>query len=261
MESVSSRDLRNLLRAVSVLNESLELSTFAQRAVTAVARVLPTDLVTYNEVDLLRRTDRIFISPGDTRLAPDSPEYSAFIRHIDEHPLIAHNARKVDPVPRKISDFLSARHFRSLGLYSEFFRDFDVNYQMAIVMRHGGKQIIGIAANRALSDFTERERTCLALLRSHLMQTYRHGLVTEQMRAEPCVAREAAAARAAALGHLLTQREAEVLCWVARGKSNDDVARIIGATSATVKKHLEHVYAKLGVTNRTAASALYFAAP
>ncbi len=58
-------------------------------------------------------------------------------------------------------------------------------------------------------------------------------------------------------GRRLTQREAEVLHWVAAGKSNDDVARIIGVASATVKKHLEHIYDKLAVANRTAASALY----
>jgi hypothetical protein len=57
--------------------------------------------------DLIRRVDRIFVAPDDARLVPGSPEYSAFMRHIDEHPLIAHNARIVDPVPRKISDFLS----------------------------------------------------------------------------------------------------------------------------------------------------------
>jgi DNA-binding CsgD family transcriptional regulator len=63
---------------------------------------------------------------------------------------------------------------------------------MTLVIHHAGPQMIGIAANRALSDFTERERTCLAALRPHVVQS--------------------------------------------RGKSNDNVARIVGATSATVKK-------------------------
>jgi DNA-binding CsgD family transcriptional regulator len=53
----------------------------------------------------------------------------------------------------------------------------------------------------------------------------------------------------------LTQREAEVLAWVAKGKANEDVASILGMRPATVAKHLEHVYRKLGVTSRTAAAA------
>ncbi len=54
----------------------------------------------------------------------------------------------------------------------------------------------------------------------------------------------------------LTAREAEVLYWVAKGKINRDIADIVGASPATVKKHLERVFAKLGVETRTAAAAM-----
>ena len=53
----------------------------------------------------------------------------------------------------------------------------------------------------------------------------------------------------------LTQRETEVLIWVARGKTNKDIADILGLSPRTVNKHLEHVYVKLGVETRTAAAA------
>ncbi|WP_119153706.1 response regulator [Caldimonas tepidiphila] len=52
----------------------------------------------------------------------------------------------------------------------------------------------------------------------------------------------------------LTAREAEVLYWVAKGKINRDIGDILGMSPATVKKHLEHVFAKLGVETRTAAA-------
>jgi DNA-binding NarL/FixJ family response regulator len=51
----------------------------------------------------------------------------------------------------------------------------------------------------------------------------------------------------------LTTREAEVLLWVAQGKSNGDVAAILGMAEKTVKAHLGSVFAKLGVESRTAA--------
>jgi DNA-binding response OmpR family regulator/DNA-binding CsgD family transcriptional regulator len=54
----------------------------------------------------------------------------------------------------------------------------------------------------------------------------------------------------------LTAREAEVLLWITRGKSNRDVAEILSLSPRTVNKHLEQIYAKLGVENRTAAAAL-----
>jgi DNA-binding response OmpR family regulator/DNA-binding CsgD family transcriptional regulator len=54
----------------------------------------------------------------------------------------------------------------------------------------------------------------------------------------------------------LTTREAEVLYWVVKGKTNRDVGEILGASPATVKKHLERIYEKLGVETRTAAASL-----
>jgi DNA-binding response OmpR family regulator/DNA-binding CsgD family transcriptional regulator len=54
----------------------------------------------------------------------------------------------------------------------------------------------------------------------------------------------------------LTLREAEVLTWIARGKSNRDIGEILGLSPRTVNKHLEQIYSKLGVENRTAAAAL-----
>jgi DNA-binding response OmpR family regulator/DNA-binding CsgD family transcriptional regulator len=55
---------------------------------------------------------------------------------------------------------------------------------------------------------------------------------------------------------LLTQREAEVLLWIARGKSNRDIGEILSLSPRTVNKHLEQIYAKLGVENRTSAAAM-----
>ncbi|SMF13074.1 two component transcriptional regulator, LuxR family [Alteromonadaceae bacterium Bs31] len=53
----------------------------------------------------------------------------------------------------------------------------------------------------------------------------------------------------------LTAREAEVLMWLARGKTNRDIGQILGTSPRTVNKHLEQVYKKLSVENRTAAAA------
>jgi DNA-binding response OmpR family regulator len=54
----------------------------------------------------------------------------------------------------------------------------------------------------------------------------------------------------------LTSREGEVLSWLAKGKTNRDIAQILGLSPRTVDKHLEQIYAKLGVENRTAAAAI-----
>lgn len=53
----------------------------------------------------------------------------------------------------------------------------------------------------------------------------------------------------------LTGREAEILMWVAHGKTNRDVGEILGSSPRTVNKHLEHIFEKLGVATRAAAVA------
>jgi DNA-binding response OmpR family regulator/DNA-binding CsgD family transcriptional regulator len=61
---------------------------------------------------------------------------------------------------------------------------------------------------------------------------------------------------AMSLSFKLTAREAEVLYWVVKGKINRDIGDILGTSPMTVKKHLEHVFAKLGVETRTAAAGM-----
>jgi DNA-binding response OmpR family regulator/DNA-binding CsgD family transcriptional regulator len=54
----------------------------------------------------------------------------------------------------------------------------------------------------------------------------------------------------------LTTREGEVLQWLSKGKTNRDIAQILGLSPRTVDKHLEQIYSKLGVENRTAAATI-----
>ncbi|MDF2465302.1 MAG: DNA-binding response regulator [Ramlibacter sp.] len=67
---------------------------------------------------------------------------------------------------------------------------------------------------------------------------------------------DTAVIEAMSLSFRLTAREAEVLYWVVKGKINRDIADILGSSPATVKKHLERVFAKLGVETRTSAAGM-----
>jgi DNA-binding NarL/FixJ family response regulator len=70
------------------------------------------------------------------------------------------------------------------------------------------------------------------------------------------VAAAADAAHKRLSGAALTPRETEVLSWLAKGKTNRDIADILGMSPRTVNKHLEHIFEKLGVETRTAAAAI-----
>lgn len=70
---------------------------------------------------------------------------------------------------------------------------------------------------------------------------------------------DAAIVEAITLALELTAREAEVLYWVVKGKTNRDIGDILGTSPRTVTKHLEHIFAKLAVETRTAAAAVAMA--
>lgn len=350
MARLTFRDLSRLLAFANDCYALRDLDAFARHAVAAVPRLIPCDITSYNEVNVVRGTNRQLWNTG-----PPLPLdlCRVFDAHMSEHPLIAHAARTSESRTLKISDFLSRARFHGLGLYTEFYRRYDVEYQLAAGLQAGPRLVIGIALNRKLADFSERERLLLDQARAHLVQSYAsaeavaalrgavdvaarateepgHGVVVlsrlgRVMRAS-ATAREALASyfggsrsayglpeplarwvahqdgvgraadavppprepltieregRRLVVRHLcereqcllllreeatvlepaglerlgLTRREAEVLAWLARGKSDAEIGAILAARTKTVSKHLERIYQKLGVENRTAAAA------
>jgi DNA-binding NarL/FixJ family response regulator len=85
-------------------------------------------------------------------------------------------------------------------------------------------------------DFSERDRAVLTLLGPHLDQAY--------LEAERC--RHPVPP--------LTPRQKDLLCLVAAGHTNSQIARRLGISEGTVRTHLENIYDRLGVSNRTTAS-------
>lgn len=75
----------------------------------------------------------------------------------------------------------------------------------------------------------------------------RHLRVTETL--------EGAEEKLLAQRHGLTEREAEVLLWISRGKANREISEILGISPRTVNKHLEQIFEKMGIENRASAAA------
>jgi DNA-binding CsgD family transcriptional regulator len=138
-----------------------------------------------------------------------------------------------------ISDFHSDRQFHGTPMYRDYDRHLGVEHEIMLCLPAGGAgrtlRLLFIRGSRP--DFTERDRSLLTLLRPHLHAAY---LATTRRHAG-CVA--------------LTGRQQEILHLVAAGCSNRRIARELDLSEATVRKHLENIFARLGVTNRTAAAA------
>jgi DNA-binding CsgD family transcriptional regulator len=216
---------------------------YAARVVDVASRLVRADSCSYNYFGgawLLAW----LIEPADVLAFPDSLQL--FQQHLPEHPILAYIQATGDGRGRRISDFLSDRQFRSLGLYHDFYRRCDVEYQTAIAVPAPGGGLIGVALNRQGRDFSAQDLELLDLLRIHVGQAAAIALLA---RPGPAASQERAA------DPLLTPRQARILQLVADGHSDRGIARTLGISTRTVHAHLQHTYRALDVTSRTEAVA------
>jgi DNA-binding CsgD family transcriptional regulator len=125
-----------------------------------------------------------------------------------------------------------------------------------------------LAILRRRRGFSEQDRAILAVLRPHMENVYRYTRMLSALGAAPGVDDDSigstrpddgtpkndkdAAQSLCVLG--LSEREAEVLYWVAAGKSSPVIGTILGIRHDTVRAHLKSIFAKLGVENRLSAA-------
>lgn len=160
--------------------------------------------------------------------APARATYQEWAEHLDEHRIMS---GRHGPVVA-ISDGYSPRGLRRTWMYEHAFRA-RVEHELGVHLSHAPGELHVLYLSRSDgSDFSERDRLVLQLLRPHL---------------------DAALRRLAFPLPSLTPREAEVLRCVREGCSNAQVARRLLITEATVEKHLEHVYARTGAQSRVQA--------
>jgi DNA-binding CsgD family transcriptional regulator len=238
--------LRHAVRLVDGLTELDDPEGFAGLALPGLARLVGCDSLSFTvlgagagQVSVTRHPDGI----------SSAGSMAAFASYVHEHPLANYYRETGDARPIMISDFLSRQDFHRLNLYGEYFRSIPVEYQIAFGLPAAGSEIIGIALNRAGSDFTEDERDLLSVIRVPLMTAL------ERARQRQRAREGLAAATSGALAGLtdLTDREMRVLRLAALGRTNSAIARALDVSPRTVAKHLEHIYRKLDVTSRTSA--------
>jgi DNA-binding CsgD family transcriptional regulator len=236
-------DLRYALRLVESLTDLDDPGDFAGLALPGLAELVGCDSLSFTVLGA---------EPGQVSLTrhPDDPcspgSVAAFAAFVHEHPLANHYRATGDARPVMISDFLSRHDFHRLNLYGEYFRCIPVEYQIAFGLPGPGAALIGIALNRAGSDFTEDERELLSVIRFPLTTALQRARQRQRARHELTSATSSALAD-------LTNQELRVLRLAAIGRTNSAIARALEVSPRTVAKHLEHIYRKLDVNSRTSA--------
>jgi DNA-binding CsgD family transcriptional regulator len=249
MESLSASRLLKVHRASALATEFRELGEFRTGVISIVRELVPCESASYNEIS----PDKGVIVQADPAdwLTPESLD--VFARFSNENPLIAHHARTGDGRPVCLSDFISRRELHKLTLYDQLYRPLKIEHQIALVLPSPPGEVVGIALNRERHDFTSEEAAMLELLRRPLRACYARLMERDRLTSLllAYAGGEEIAQRATALG--LSERELEVMQGVIGGSSNAETAISLGISRRTVEKHLQNVYARLGVTSRTQA--------
>ena len=215
---------------------------YAARVVSVASRLISADSCSYNHIGGGPWLLAFHVEPADNTTFPDGGQ--VLQHHLHEHAVLAYVQATGDGRAKRMSDFLSDRQFRSLGLYHDFYRRRGVAYQAAIAAQAPGGGLIAVALNRQGRDFSSGDLELLDLLRIHVGQA-----------AALALRPGSAASPDAAADRLLTPQQARVLRLVADGQSDRGIARTLGISPRTVHAHLQRTYRALDVTSRTEAVA------
>ena len=226
------RDLTPVLDVLAVAETARDADALRRGVVDALTGLLPCEHVVWGELDAVRLAPVAAVASNGAAI-----DLTAFARHIATHPLIAHHLHTGDLGPLRLSDFVSDRGLRELGVYADFYAPLGVDRALCVALPPVAGRAIGVAFHRSGRDFAEDERALLARVRPALS----------------VAARRTGAAPGARLP--LTDREAQVIGLIERGATNAEVGLTLHISRRTVEKHLEHAYRKLGVAGRYAAIA------
>jgi DNA-binding CsgD family transcriptional regulator len=239
--TVSEKDLRILLGIVSDERRDLPEVGLPLSLLAELMDQIRCDSVSFFGEDSARQMDwfeQNLPADGDDNDGDDDGDYlKAYWEHFWGHeactyPEISGDVRSII----KPLDFYSVRQFHSTGMYCDYFRPLGVEHYLRLCMAAGPGRTVNLGFFRGSgSDFSERDRLLLALLRPHLQQAYRDAERRRSARPQ------------------LTPRQWELLRLVAAGHTNAQIARRLGVSEGTVRIHLQNIYGRLQVSNRTAA--------
>lgn len=169
---LTNDDHRLVLAALRDLAEPVEAAGYGRRALAVVRRVIPCEVAALNDVD--PATGRfVFLTVPEAFPVPDDAR-EVLAEHASEHPLVAYVRRTGDGSARRISDVVSAEQFHASALYRRLYQPVGVEYQMSVTLELLLPAVVAIAVSRGDTDFTDRERRLLDLLRPHLAAGWLH---------------------------------------------------------------------------------------
>jgi DNA-binding CsgD family transcriptional regulator len=237
---LSRSDLESAARFVSAAADAaIHAEGADQWLVDNIAGLIPSELIVYSQVDA-HKTSWIGAVWPEPSWQPSEDDWRLSVS--TENPFCLYADRTGDRffAARRLSEIVNKAGFRR----TEYGEVFGERHEMQTRLP-GGQTLWTLSFERSGRNYSRRDTTLLDFLRPAL-------LTFESSRA--ILTRLAALEASPAFqDDVLTARESEILNLVADGASNTDIAHRLSISVGTVRKHLEHVYEKLGAASRTEA--------
>jgi DNA-binding CsgD family transcriptional regulator len=236
--SVTERDLR-LLRRLAHPRDWADGAPPTEPVLAMLADLaglIGCEEVSLGVVDSERRTVPIEYGYPTAQNPVEEALDAVFFSHYWDSPMCCYPDRTGD-LDRLLlsSEFYTMRAFRRTALYRDYIAPTGyARYMGGCVAGRPGRTLRLTFWRGAGADFTERDQTLVALVRPHALAAYRH-------------------AATAGDSIRLTPRQVQLLRLIALGMTNAQIGRRLSIAESTVRKHLEHVFARLRVDNRAAA--------
>jgi DNA-binding CsgD family transcriptional regulator len=248
-----------VLDAIDACHACVDIDEWPHVVFAALSGLVPCDFAAFNDFD--PEADR-YVAVTSRGAMPDGWD-ATWVDYGMQNPAYRRVVENNDMGPMRLSDFIDQQALRKTELYRLLYGPMGVNFQIGTALEAPKPQLTALVLNREHRDFTLKEVELVRLIRPHLRRSYDHartfsGIARDRARLEQAIA---AADAAGASSLPLTPREQEVLRAISKGKTNAQAALELHVSERTIAKHLEHVYAKLGVPNRSAALSLFAANP
>jgi len=212
------------------------VGVFIDETMTALEYAAEGSLVSFNRLNLTEQTALVRFRPYE---AGREAAVDGVSRLLAEHPLYRWYTSQPDWSPVRISDVVPREHFRTSRLYLDVLAPARADYGIAVMLTptFQSREWVWFMVSRADRDFSDEELALCVRLQPALVALY----ATLSL---PHGGRDAA---------VLTRRELYVLRYLAGGLTAETIARRLSVSPATVRKHLQNLYAKLGTSDRLGA--------
>ncbi|HEV2550846.1 MAG TPA: LuxR C-terminal-related transcriptional regulator [Stellaceae bacterium] len=150
--------------------DDCDSSTFVSQALDRLAELVGSDLTTLSLCDLERERRTVVSRSGEAVSAADRATFDHYFR---EHPLVRFHSTHPRGPTQRITDCISIPAFRRSPVFADYYRRIGIDHVMALPLRIDAANVVSVVFNRRGTDFADRERALVDVLRRPLAALYR----------------------------------------------------------------------------------------